>query len=235
MAGLREEKKQATKAAIMEAAITLFGEQGYENTSISALAEAAGVGKGTIYSYFKSKNEILLAFCEEELAFIHEEIRQKLDPDAPLLKKMVFLFMSEFRYITKNREFGRTLMRELIFPREITVEKSRELDNQFISLFVSIAQEAREKGQLRKDLDLVLICGHFYALYLLTVSVWYSERLRTEEDVQSMLEVMFEQAMTGLHTSIRRNSKTQQSAEIVRKVIHNHDPGSDDQSTLGKR
>ncbi|MCI5145255.1 MAG: TetR/AcrR family transcriptional regulator, partial [Candidatus Electrothrix sp. AR3] len=65
MTGLREQKKKETRAAIMEAALTLFGERGYEHTSIAALAKAAGIGKGTIYSYFKSKNEILLAFCEE--------------------------------------------------------------------------------------------------------------------------------------------------------------------------
>ncbi|MCI5141534.1 MAG: TetR/AcrR family transcriptional regulator [Candidatus Electrothrix sp. ATG1] len=71
----------------MEAAINLFGERGYERTSVSALARAAGIGKGTIYSYFSSKNEILLAFCEEELAFIHDEIREKLDQNASLAEK----------------------------------------------------------------------------------------------------------------------------------------------------
>ena len=84
MAGLREQKKRETKAAIMEAAITLFGERGYESTSISALAKAAGVGKGTIYSYFSSKSEILLAFCEEELTCLHLELQQAVPPDACL-------------------------------------------------------------------------------------------------------------------------------------------------------
>ena len=89
MAGLREQKKKATRAAIMEAAINLFGERGYESTSVSSLAKAAGIGKGTIYSYFASKNEILLAFCEEELTFIHKEIREKLDP-MPRWRKKCF-------------------------------------------------------------------------------------------------------------------------------------------------
>jgi AcrR family transcriptional regulator len=235
MAGLREQKKQATRDAIMEAAISLFGERGYENTSISALAEAAGVGKGTIYSYFKSKNEILLAFCEEEMAFIHQEVREKLNPDDPLLEKMLLLFMSEFRYVTKNKEFGRTLMREMVFPREITIEKSREVEGQFINLFISIAKEAQEKGQLRADADLFLTCGHFYALYLLTVSVWYSERLHSEEDVRSMLEVMFDQALRGLHPSGQQSRRKKQTAELVRKLVHNHEPGPKRQAATAKR
>ena len=198
MAGLREQKKKATRAAIMEAAINLFGERGYERTSVSALAKAAGIGKGTIYSYFSSKNEILLAFCEEELAFIYDEIRKKLDPDAALAEKILLVFMSEFRYVTKNKGFGRTLLREMTFPKEITIEKSKNIEERFLELFIKLFKEAQEKGQLRRDIELVITGGHFYGLYLMALSAWYSGRLHTEEDVCESLKLMIAQAMTGL-------------------------------------
>ncbi|MCW5206134.1 TetR family transcriptional regulator [Desulfobulbus sp. F5] len=198
MAGLREQKKQETKAAIMDAAITLFGERGYENTSIAALARAAGVGKGTIYSYFSSKSDILLAFSEEELACLHLELQQKIPLDALLEEKLLLIFMYEFRYITKNKEFGRTLMREMIFPKALAREKSQEIEEQFIQLFVLIFKEAQEKGQLRQDIELTMTCGHFYALYLMALSAWYSGRLSNEEDVRVALQVMFSQALVGL-------------------------------------
>ncbi len=182
----------------MEAAINLFGERGYENTSVSTLAKAAGIGKGTIYSYFSSKNEILLAFCEEELTFIHKEIRGKLDPDAPLAEKMLLVLMSEFRFVTQNKNFGRTLLRELTFPKEITIEKSKIIEERFLNLFVKIFKEAQKRGQLRRDIELIITGGHFYGLYLMALSAWYSGRLHTEEDVHESLELMIEQAMTGL-------------------------------------
>lgn len=198
MAGLREQKKQETKAAIMDAAITLFGERGYENTSIAALARAAGVGKGTIYSYFSSKSDILLAFSEEELTCLHLELQQKIPLDALLEEKLLLIFMYEFRYITKNKEFGRTLMREMIFPKALAREKSQDIEEQFIQLFVLIFKEAQEKGQLRQDIELTMTCGHFYALYLMALSAWYSGRLPSEEDVRNALQVMFSQALVGL-------------------------------------
>ena len=182
----------------MKAAITLFGERGYESTSISTLAKTAGIGKGTIYSYFSSKNEILLAFCEEELTFIHKEIKDKLDPNAPLAEKMLLVFMSEFRFVTKNKDFGRTLLRELTFPKEITIEKSRMIEERFLNLFVNIFKEAQKKGQLRRDIELIITGGHFYGLYLIVLSAWYSGRLHTEEDVSESLELMIDQALTGL-------------------------------------
>ncbi len=198
MVGLREQKKKATRAAIMKAAINLFGDRGYERTSVSALAKAAGIGKGTIYSYFSSKNEILLAFCEEELAFIYSEIENKLAPDASLAEKMLLVFMSEFRFVTKNKEFGRTLLREMTFPKEITIDKSLKIEERFINLFVTLLQEAQAKGTLRTDIELIITGGHFYSLYLMTLSAWYSGRLLTEEDVRETLKILIDQALTGL-------------------------------------
>jgi AcrR family transcriptional regulator len=60
---IREEKKKKTKRSILEAAISLFNENGYDNTSIEQISKNAGVGKGTIYSYFDSKKSIIKGFC----------------------------------------------------------------------------------------------------------------------------------------------------------------------------
>lgn len=198
MAGLREQKKKETRAAIMEAALALFGERGYENTSISTLAKEAGIGKGTVYSYFSSKSEILLAFCEDELDCLHLELQRTIPADAPLEEKLLHIFMYEFRYVTKNKGFGRTLMREVIFPKELTIEKSRAIEERFIQFFVIMFTEAQTRGQLRRDIDLTMTCGHFYALYLMSLSAWYSGRLLGEEEVRSALQIMFHQALSGL-------------------------------------
>ncbi len=198
MSGLREQKKKQNRAAIMEAAFVLFGERGYENTSVADLATTAGIGKGTVYSYFRSKGEILLAFCEDELTCLHLELQRTVPADAPLEEKLLHIFMYEFRYVTKNKGFGRTLMRELIFPKELSTEKSRQIEEQFIQFFVIMFTEAQERGQLRRDIDLTLTCGHFYALYLMSLSAWYSGRLPGEENVRAALQVMFRQALSGL-------------------------------------
>jgi AcrR family transcriptional regulator len=198
MSGLREKRKEKTKKAIMEAALRLFGTRGYDNTSIAALAKEAGIGKGTIYSYFSSKNEILLAFCEEELACLHQEVQQELMKENSFKEKLLQIFMFEFRYVTKNKDFGRTLMREMLFPKELTVEKSRTIENQFINLFVILFKAAQEQGELRHDVEMTMTFAHFYSLYLIALSAWYSGRLVHEEDVQETLELMFHQALQGL-------------------------------------
>jgi len=198
MAGRREEKKERTKAAILEAALKLFTKNGFENTSIDDLASAAGIGKGTVYSYFRSKSEIFLAFCEEQLVYVDRELAEKSAPGAPLLQQLLTLFMGEFRFISDNREFGRILMRETIFPKELTVDRSGDLHDKYIELLVPLFKQAQQRGELRRDLELILVVGHFYGLYTMTVSGWYMGRLLTDEDVYMTLEILFEQALHGL-------------------------------------
>lgn len=198
MEGIREKKKRKTKKAILNAAISLFGKKGYEQTSMAALAQKAGVGKSTIYTYFKTKRELLIAFCEEELAYVYKEIDEQTNLDATLVEQLLTIFMAEFRFVTKNKEFGRLFMRETVFPKELTVEHSHELDSRYIALLFTIFKKSQQRGELRKDRELLFMAGHFYALYLLTVSSWYSGRLQTEEDVAEGMKMLFQQAMEGL-------------------------------------
>lgn len=198
MPGSREEKKRKTKKAIIAAAVTLFTSKGYEETSIEELAKEAGIGKSTIYTYFSTKSEIFLAFCDDELEYIHQELAEKCGDLKTLLDQILALYMGEFRFVTRNKEFGRILMREMIFPKDLTVEKSNDLDNRYLDILITIFKEAQARGELRHDIELIFVAGHFYGLYIMTVSAWYGGRLHSEEDVYEAMKMLYEQALVGL-------------------------------------
>jgi AcrR family transcriptional regulator len=197
MLGIREQKKRKTRNAIMEAAIRLFSEKGFEKTSIEQLARTAGIGKGTIYSYFQTKTEIFHAFCEDELDFIHSELLAKTDPDALLIEQLMVLFIGEFNLVSKKKEFGRLLMQQMVFPVETDHVKTRKIDDRWLTLVFSICRRAQERNELRRDIDLLYIASHFYGLYITTISAWYSGRIQTEE-VGPGLRILFQQALDGL-------------------------------------
>jgi AcrR family transcriptional regulator len=211
MQGIREKKKRETRDAIMKAAVRLFSEKGFEKTSIEQLARAAGIGKGTIYSYFQTKTEIFHAFCEDELDFIHSELLTKTDPGAPLIEQLMILYMGEFSLISQNKEFGRLLMQQMVFPVESENLKARDIDDRWLALVFSIYRRAQERNELRRDIDLLYIAGHFYGLYIMAVSAWYSGRIQTEEMAPG-IRLLFQQALEGLSPSVV--DKTESSEHI---------------------
>jgi AcrR family transcriptional regulator len=73
--GLRERKKQQTRETIARAALRLFAERGYDETTLADIAEAADVAPRTIFAYFESKEDILLG---AEGAFL-SQLKRRLD------------------------------------------------------------------------------------------------------------------------------------------------------------
>lgn len=199
MSGIREEKKKATRKAIMDAAIKLFGEKGYDRTSIEDIATEAGVGKGTIYGYFATKREIFQGFCDEEVECSFQRLNDFDDPDAPLLDQLVLLFMTQFRFVVENREFGRHMLREMAFPKEVT-EKSVEHGQRYIDTLEELMGRARDRGQIRPDVDLLTASASFYMLYFGCLSAWYSGHLSNLQMVEESMERLFRQTLEGIGT-----------------------------------
>ncbi|NEW38935.1 TetR family transcriptional regulator [Nocardia cyriacigeorgica] len=79
--GLRQQKRQATRAAIVRAATTLFLEHGFAATSITDIAAAAGVSRRTFFLYFPSKEDVLFHHIEEYIQAATGTI-VRLDADA---------------------------------------------------------------------------------------------------------------------------------------------------------
>lgn len=194
---LREVKKQNNKRAILDSAISLFSENGYDNTSIEQIARKAGVGKGTVYSYFSTKKSIIKGFCEYELEKIHHQLIEQSNPEATVLDQMLIIYMTEFRHVTQNREFGRIYMREALFPSDNDLQAANELDEKYFAVLFPILQRGQERGELRKNLELIHITAHFYSLFIILIHAWYSGRLETN-DVEDAMKMLFKQVIEGL-------------------------------------
>ncbi len=105
-----ESRKAATQARILEAAIVLFAERGYDGASITAIASRAGVSRATVFWHFSDKASLFQEACRRMLVPFVEEFRKSLeDVDA---RKRVFelfnvyeLFVS--RYLETIEQFVR--------------------------------------------------------------------------------------------------------------------------------
>jgi AcrR family transcriptional regulator len=101
MTGLREQKRQETSGRIAGAAMALFARDGYDATTIDAIAEAAGISRRTFFHYFKSKDEILTSMQggmgSELLAVLADEPTGA----APLATMLAVMRRAAGRYSTE--------------------------------------------------------------------------------------------------------------------------------------
>ena len=197
MAGIRELKKQETRQAILAAAVKLFAEKSFEQTSIEDIALEAGIGKATIYGYFTNKNDIFINYCDDELEHAFAQLEPSETTQAPLLDLLVDFFMIKFSFITRNREFGRQMLREMIFPSEVN-EKAKIHDQRYFDILEKYLSAARDKGEISRNHEIFDLSVHFFSLYLGLLAGWYTGYLNTDGEVKDAMTKLFNQAIEGI-------------------------------------
>ena len=92
----RQEQRLSKKEIIFAAALKVFLEKGYEEARIIDIAETAGIGKGTVYQYFSSKQELFFEMFCEKMQQHTQRLKKILDMDASVEKKLRCYFALEF-------------------------------------------------------------------------------------------------------------------------------------------
>ncbi len=197
MAGLREQKKAETRKAIIKSAVQLFSKKGFEKTSIEDIAKAAGIGKATVYTYFSAKSDIFMTYCDDELEEAFTDLKKPKDDGVTLLNQLIEFFMIKFNFITQNHEFGRQLLREMLFPKQVD-EKVKEHDQRYFDFLYELFFAAQERGELADDQDLYQLSVHFFSLYLGILAGWYGGYVDSVEEIENWMRDLFSQVFKGI-------------------------------------
>jgi len=86
--GLRERKKEKTRAAILDAALDLFLEQGYESTTVEQIAGAVDISPRTFFRYFTSKDHLVLWFHDHSEAIMLDALARRPHDEPPFASLM---------------------------------------------------------------------------------------------------------------------------------------------------
>lgn len=113
--------KKDKKAFIAEAAFDLFAERGYKNTKIIDIAKRAGIGKGTIYEYYDSKEDIFIVSIGEKVKSDYKVLINQLSKQKTAKDKIKLFLDFEMCFI---RTYG-------TYASEITLQKLSEPDSNF--------------------------------------------------------------------------------------------------------
>src|SRR5262245_54844277 len=92
-ASRRERRSAELRERLFRSALALFASKGYAETTVEDITEAADVGKGTFFNYFPSKEHILMAFGEMQLAKLESVINAAQQSDQPMREVLRTLVM----------------------------------------------------------------------------------------------------------------------------------------------
>lgn len=140
-----------TRTKLVDVARQLFAKNGLENTTMNDIAQASGKGRRTLYTYFKSKDEIYWAVIECELERINEKMNEVASEPMEPEDKLVEIVYTHLNMIKEAVQRNGNLRAEF-FRNIIRVEQVRKnFDRNEQRLFASIMAEGIQKGRFEID------------------------------------------------------------------------------------
>ena len=164
-----KEKELAKRDIILNAAIKVFAEKGYYSCRTLDISGEAGVAYGSLYQYFKSKEDILLSIFNENwdaLLKRMEKINQSVtDPVERLLSVFGFIFRSYQR----NPNLMKVLIMDLPRLKQFYNPENWKNYNRFFTGVADIFQEGQKKGIFRKDFSPLIASFVIYGAVDMTI------------------------------------------------------------------
>lgn len=106
----RQREQQLRRDSIIEAAQNLFEQNGFMETTVDQIAAMAELGKGTIYSYFKSKDEIYIAILEKKLDLLEQKMKEAVVNPESATDALYALYDAFIEYHRERKGFIDTLL-----------------------------------------------------------------------------------------------------------------------------
>lgn len=163
--------------AIINAAAKVFARYGYHQTQVSKIAREAQVADGTIYLYFKSKEDILISLISERLGEMIAVAEQRVAEEEDVEGKLKTLITLHFTYMAEDPDLAMVTQLELrqLELRQLnplTSEKIFEVLKRHLRMIDHIVQTGMEQKVFRSDLDPLLARYMIFGTLDETITSW---------------------------------------------------------------
>jgi len=150
------------REAIMDAALELFVERGFFGTAVPEIADKAGVGAGTIYRYFESKEALVNAIYRQEKLHFAQVVLDGFPATATTREQFRMLWMRMAKFATEHT--NAFIFLELHHHARYLDAESRAVENRMLALFTGVVTNAQSRGELKAgppSLLMGLVMGAF--------------------------------------------------------------------------
>lgn len=189
---LTEEELDRRRHEIFGASVHLFLEKGFRETSMREVAEAASMGKSTLYDYFKTKDEILLWGVEDQILDLADAAQDIVDKPVSAIKRLRQVMKNHLDYLIDNKEFYLKLSFEV---QRLALESQQRIQvkrHAYQDLIRRLIDDGIQEGTFR-PVNALLVSRTL--ITALTPAVYTSRPTGTP---QEMLDEAFDIIMKGI-------------------------------------
>lgn len=154
----RQKKALETREKLLKTSLDLFNKHGYEHVSVEQITKACNVSKGTFYTHFPSKYDVILEKFKE-LDNFYRTVEKNIDPTLPASEKILLVYQEQMRYLTNI--VGKDLLRT-VYTAAMTnqVEQDHYLINpqrKIFQIMNTYIEEGIQHGEFRQDVSAATI------------------------------------------------------------------------------
>lgn len=190
----RERRSAELRERLFRAALQLFAQKGYSETTVEDITNAADVGKGTFFNYFPSKDHILAAFGQLQI----EKLQISADA-APASKVPIRDFFHNLALDVVSEPARNPAMVRVLVQANLSSEPvrktMREIHSKATGLLARIVKVGQDRGEIRKDLHALEIAQTLRQSLLGALLIW---SLYGDGSLESRIETVIDVLWNGL-------------------------------------
>ncbi|TCP70198.1 TetR/AcrR family transcriptional regulator [Baia soyae] len=185
---------------ILQAAVEVFSDQGFDQAKMDDIAQAAGVAKGTIYYHFKSKEDLFTGLMDEGMEKLIGCAKRHIDSEDSPVDQMHGLIRAHSQFFMENGKLAKLLLNEAFGTKE-RQQKFRASIREYIQLIELLIERGIATGDFQFDYPSEMAIAIFGAgsvlvlhkLYALEDNAWTSEESEevTQMIIQSLSQLVF--------------------------------------------
>lgn len=201
----KEREHLAHREEILSAAEKVFAAKGFFSTTMSDIAREAEFGTGSLYKYFKSKEDLYFTLIDEKVEEINGPVKAELSHKTPAVERIKKVLDLQFEFFERNRDFFRIYASERTrFEWTVKDELGKDLHEKmvaYIHLLAGVMREGIEAGEF-KPLNPLDLAHALVGIVNSFVFEWIISR--ESYPLSSKLETVLEIFFGGVHQSERR-------------------------------
>lgn len=186
----RSKRREKRRSTILKVASSVFSREGYHKAKMDDIAITAGIGKGTIYQYFSSKQELFQDVIKEGVDLYLDMLEKELAETDDCYEAFKKIVIFSFKFMEKNIDISRVVVSHLTTVDDNMVKWIDEKKTEMIKALAKVVDKHISEGKFRKvNPDIAAHCFFGMILSPVAESIFHNRKLDETEIPAQIVDI----------------------------------------------